>query len=695
MTEPLHVLVYGSTSAGVCDFYRLGMYAERLARLGVEMRTWSDFNDYTVRVPAEYADRLEDAVRLGLAQIDRAPIDWADVILFRRWYSIAPCCEECDTTGSVDFVSAHCQATGHRQNTPDQLLPLLLSTIEAHPESLRGRAIVYETDDDLLAGPSWLPFYNRLAPDRPIVEWMLRHADLVTVTTPLLAKMARRHNDAVRVVRNAVDPAWYAGAAPLENLEGDPRILYYGTASRQRDYGVCREQVDQIARSVPGVRRVWLGAVQETVNGLVDEAHPYVEGVIEFAHSLVSVRPDIGLAPVVGDDFDRAHSELHWLEYSMAGAATIATRTMGGGPYDVIRDGVDGILARNKEEWRGGLRRLVASRTFRDELAGRARERVLAEYNPDDRAAEWADAFRWAAEHGGRGALPRTRAAIAAGTATGGTAALNPLAERTAAESADALAHRQRTRRESSEAVEQLARARAGRDVCWPAGADDHPLVSVTIPTYNRGAILVERAIASALAQTYDNLEVIVVGDCATPETVEVMQAVHDPRVRFENLAVRGPRPPEPERAWQTSGSRPYNRTIDLARGQWIAPHADDDEFTPDHIETLLAAAVEKRLEFVYGASWMEREDGTWFRLGVWPPQHAGFAAGSVLYSTGLRFFKYDEECWREDEPNDWNLWRRMKEAGVTMGFVDHIVFRHYAEARHRAKADVAAGSDR
>jgi len=37
-----------------------------------------------------------------------------------------------------------------------------------------------------------------------------------------------------------------------------------------------------------------------------------------------------------------------------------------------------------------------------------------------------------------------------------------------------------------------------------------------------------------------------------------------------------------------------------------------------------------------------------------------------------------------EEEPNDWNLWRRMEEAGVRMGFVDHVVFRHYMEGRHR-----------
>ncbi len=677
MTEPLHVLIYGSSSAGVCDYYRLGMYGERLARLGVETRIWSDFNDYAINVPAEYSERIADAVRDGVATIERAPIDWADLILFRRWYSVSPCCNDCDTTGPVDLVAAHCRTTGHEPNTVDQLLPLLLSTFSHHPEVLRGRAIVYETDDDLLAGAPWLPFYRRLIPDRPVIEQMLRRADLVTVTTPVLARMAMRYNDEVRVIRNAVDQAWYAAASGEARLPGTVRIAYYGTAARRRDYEVCREAVDLVSRGDEGIRRVWLGSDDPAIQAIVDEAHPYVETVPGFARALVGIRPDIGLAPVVGDEFDRAHSELHWLEYTMCGAATIASRVMGGGPYDVIRDGVDGILARNRADWRTGLRRLVGSATLREELVGRARERVLTEYDPDVRAAEIAQAYRWAAEHGGRGALPRLHA-------MGGAA--DPVAERTALEARDALAHRQRSRREATEAVELLARARGTRGICWPDGAADRPLVSVTIPTYNRGAILVERSIASVLAQTYENLEVIVVGDCATPETVEAVQAIRDPRVRFENLPVRGPRPAEPERAWQTSGSRPYNRTLELARGQWIAPHADDDEFTPDHIEVLLRSAIDNRLEFVYGASWMESPDGVWFRLGEWPPHHGGFAAGSVLYSAGLRFFRYDEECWREDEPNDWNLWRRMLEAGVRMGFIDRVVFRHYAEARHRLK---------
>ncbi len=418
MTAPLHVLVYGSIGEGVCDVYRLGMYRERLAALGVEMRTWGDFNDYLVQVPAGYEDRIDDAIRDGVAQIDRTPIDWADVIVFRRWYGLTPACNDCDTVGSNEAaIATHCAATGHTPNYPDRIVAALLASFESQPELLRGRAIVYETDDNLLASLPWVGFHRRLQPDRWLIERLARRADLVTVTTPVLARAMGRFNDEVRVVRNAIDPAWYAAPPSGPRPEGDPRILYYGAGVRVRDYAICRDAIDDVARRNPAVRRIWLGESERPdVRAMVDEALPYVRGVPAFARALVDARPDIGVAPVVGDDFDRAHSELHWLEYSLAGAATVASRTMGGGPYDVIRDGVDGLLARNKGQWRDQLRRLVASTTLRQELAGRARERVLAEYTADQRAQEWADAYRWAAAHGGRGARPGVGRAGSRGT---------------------------------------------------------------------------------------------------------------------------------------------------------------------------------------------------------------------------------------------------------------------------------------
>jgi glycosyltransferase involved in cell wall biosynthesis len=106
---------------------------------------------------------------------------------------------------------------------------------------------------------------------------------------------------------------------------------------------------------------------------------------------------------LLDEPFNRAKSELHWIEYAMAGAPTVATTFAGPGPYDVIRDGVDGLLARTPGEWARQLRRLAGSSSLRSDLAGRANERVRAEYYLSTRAAEWADIYRWAAAHGGTG----------------------------------------------------------------------------------------------------------------------------------------------------------------------------------------------------------------------------------------------------------------------------------------------------
>jgi hypothetical protein len=50
----------------------------------------------------------------------------------------------------------------------------------------------------------------------------------------------------------------------------------------------------------------------------------------------------------------------------------------------------------------------------------------------------------------------------------------------------------------------------------------------------------------------------------------------------------------------------------------------------------------------------------------------------------GLGFIRYDVECWRLDEPGDWNLFRRIERAGARVGFVDEIVHRYYLGARPR-----------
>ena len=102
-------------------------------------------------------------------------------------------------------------------------------------------------------------------------------------------------------------------------------------------------------------------------------------------------------------------------------------------------------------------------------------------------------------------------------------------------------------------------------------------LVSIVIPTYNRAA-LVQRAIDSALQQTYPDIELIVVDDGSTDGTEAAIRARYgaDPRVRYFHQENRG-----------VAGAR--NRALTDARGDFVAFLDSDDVWRPWKLELQLA----------------------------------------------------------------------------------------------------------
>jgi glycosyltransferase involved in cell wall biosynthesis len=209
----------------------------------------------------------------------------------------------------------------------------------------------------------------------------------------------------------------------------------------------------------------------------------------------------------------------------------------------------------------------------------------------------------------------------------------------------------------------------------------DNPLVSVLIPTYNRGKLLVERTLPSVFSQTYQNFEIIVVGDCCPDDTPQRLAEVKDPRFRFFNLPERGKYPSDPLLRWKVAGSVPSNKALDMARGQWIAYLDDDDVFPPNHLERLLEVACQGNYELVYGRLLYERGPGEWvedggpvFPRGRWRFGKANVPHSAVLYRSYLRFFKYYLDAWRYGLPTDNLLWQRMGRAGVRAAFIHEVM---------------------
>ena len=434
----LCVLVVGDSSdANVCDAYRTSMFVEPLGHLGVEVR---------YALPSIRADGV-----LGSAEVQRqttegvdllvAAAGMADIVVFRRAYASHTLCLDCGfATLDTDTAAGHVRSTRHAVAVgPGLAVRRFFDKLESDAPMASRLAIVYETDDDLLRLDPSNGLNRAFRHERDLIERMIRRADLVTTSTPVLAERLAPLATEVRVVRNAVDPAWYGSPVTVATGAADDghplRVVFYGSVGRLRDYDACAPAVDAIARG--GAARIWLGApalaaVVARAAQRFDEVHPYVAGVPAFARQLTALRPAIGLAPLSGTPYDRAKSELHWLEYSMAGAATVATRMPGGGPYGVIRDGIDGFLVGSQAEWRRALQRLAGSEDLRTEVAARARERVETEYDVAHRAIEWAAAYRSAAEHAGRGLDrgPSTAARFAAGPRGGSVPATTNRANR-------------------------------------------------------------------------------------------------------------------------------------------------------------------------------------------------------------------------------------------------------------------------
>lgn len=103
------------------------------------------------------------------------------------------------------------------------------------------------------------------------------------------------------------------------------------------------------------------------------------------------------------------------------------------------------------------------------------------------------------------------------------------------------------------------------------------PAVSVVVATYNRSRVL-RHALASVVASTLDDWELVVVGDACTDDSEEVVRSFGDPRVRWENL---------PANCGDQSG--PNNRGVALARGRSVAFLNHDDVYLPTHLEKAVA----------------------------------------------------------------------------------------------------------
>jgi glycosyltransferase involved in cell wall biosynthesis len=271
--------------------------------------------------------------------------------------------------------------------------------------------VVFDTDDALDLVPPENLNHKALQSRLPLYESLMRSADVVTTTTETLADYLRKWNPNVVVIPNSVDPEEWT----CEPRTGEPRVGWTGGPTHFADLAVALDAVREVQKKHPfmfvlqgicieptldelfAVVRITAGdAVFETplgraiktfmdkLSGIRYEFHPNVP-MHEHPQKVCDLRLDVGIAPLLGDQFNRHKSCIKYYEYAMSGAVTLASHVV---PYSLE---VPMTAKNNRESWKRRLEEVLQA--DRAKLSRAQRDWVLTHRNIEKNVEMWERVF--------------------------------------------------------------------------------------------------------------------------------------------------------------------------------------------------------------------------------------------------------------------------------------------------------------
>lgn len=127
----------------------------------------------------------------------------------------------------------------------------------------------------------------------------------------------------------------------------------------------------------------------------------------------------------------------------------------------------------------------------------------------------------------------------------------------------------------------------------------DYGLVSIITPSYNSAGFIRE-TIEAICKQTYPNWELLITDDCSTDNTVEIVEsyAMRDNRIKLYRLNVN------------SGAGVCRNKSIEFARGRYIAFCDSDDVWMPQKLEKQLQFIEQKDCALIYSSYMLMNEYG-------------------------------------------------------------------------------------
>jgi glycosyltransferase involved in cell wall biosynthesis len=399
----------------------------------------------------------------------------------------------------------------------------------------------------------------------------LLECDLVTCPTEELAHQARRLGRPAYVLPNGFDTVNHAvsrrAMRDWNDIKDDVLRIGYasGTRTHQRDFAVAVPAIARILRENALVR-LTLFVDASSGEGVV-LAHEFPELTdladrIEW-RALVKLsdlpkelaRFSINIAPLEpNNEFCEAKSELKFFEAALAGVPTVASPT---GPFRrAIIDGVTGILADSDDAWYAALTDLLGNPEKRARIARAAYHASLACFGPEARTEAFSLMLdQWQGGAAGAAAFERQRY----------RATLPRISPPNVPESETLFL---KDRRGEAE-------------------------VTIIVPTYNYADFVVE-TLHSVAGQTLQTVDLVVVDDCSTDDSVHMVldwAAAHEDR--FNRIAVLRHR---------VNSGLGFTRNSGFAAAEtpFVLPLDADNRLRPSACHSLLSHLASSDAAFAY-----------------------------------------------------------------------------------------------
>lgn len=270
----------------------------------------------------------------------------------------------------------------------------------------QGVAVVVELDDDLAAVHQDNVAYRELHPKyNPHINWDVlieccELADLVTVSTPNLAKRYAKHGR-FRVLRNCIPELELTRE---KKLESKPRLGWTGTLqTHPADLLETRGQINAALNSSDGDLGFWVVGdgygVKECLS-LTEYNSVYATGWVprENYFEITNRHIDVGIVPLTIDVFNTSKSWLKSLEFASQGIPSVVSPT----EENIRLSEITGNpVVRKPRDWQKHLKPLLSNPDLWAERSHAVRESVRS-LTYENHAEEWLDAWNQALENRAR-----------------------------------------------------------------------------------------------------------------------------------------------------------------------------------------------------------------------------------------------------------------------------------------------------